>query len=107
MYNYKCIGGKGLGECGETFKTLKAARTHDNQHNHTVIDFRGTSIRNYPTSENDTMRENESIKVRIDDRTWRPSNDETAEYDAVHTIAGAILAGAEQITFEKEVENDA
>lgn len=53
------------------------------------------------------MRETESITVRIDNRTWRPNNQETAEYDAIHAIAGAILAGAECIEYEKTKENDA
>lgn len=53
------------------------------------------------------MRENESITIRIDNRTWRPKEQETAEYDAIHAIAGAILAGAESIRYEKEVDNDA
>jgi hypothetical protein len=38
------------------------------------------------------------ITVKINDEVWTPENDNTAKYDAIHAAAGAILAGAEQVT---------
>lgn len=37
------------------------------------------------------------IYVRIDGEKWVPNNDETAEYDAIHAVAGAVLAGATEV----------
>lgn len=52
------------------------------------------------------MNENDSITVNIDGQEWTPSNHETAEYDAIHAIAGAILAGAEHVSYGKVTESD-
>lgn len=35
--------------------------------------------------------------VLIDGEKWEPSNDETAQYDAIHAAAGAVLAGATEV----------
>jgi len=39
----------------------------------------------------------DDIRVRIDGETWRPTNGGTAEYDAIHAAAGAVLAGADEV----------
>ncbi|WP_323192442.1 hypothetical protein [Halostella sp. PRR32] len=38
-----------------------------------------------------------AVRVRVDGEEWECSNDETAEYDAIHTAAGAVLAGATEV----------
>lgn len=52
----------------------------------------------------------DDVYVRIDGETWRPTNDETAKYDAIHTAAGAVLAGATEVqiinTGDDEVGDD-
>lgn len=37
----------------------------------------------------------------IDGEPWEPANSDTAEYDAIHCIAGAVLAGAERIEYRR------
>ncbi|MEE6210886.1 hypothetical protein U3A55_12075 [Salarchaeum sp. III] len=37
------------------------------------------------------------VRVRIDGREWTPENEDTAEYDAIHCAAGAVLAGATEV----------
>jgi len=37
------------------------------------------------------------IVVKIDGEVWEPANDDTAEYDAIHAAAGAVLAGANSV----------
>lgn len=39
--------------------------------------------------------------VLIDGETWEPSNSETVQYDAIHCIAGAILAGADTVEYKR------
>jgi len=38
-----------------------------------------------------------TVRVRVDGAEWECSNDETAEYDAIHAVAGAVLAGATEV----------
>lgn len=44
------------------------------------------------------------IHVRIDGEVWKPNNDETAEYDAIHAAAGAVLAGATEVQVIRQVD---
>ena len=46
---------------------------------------------------------NEPIHVRIDGEVWKPENEDTAEYDAIHTVAGAVLAGATEVQVIRQV----
>lgn len=46
----------------------------------------------------------ENIRVRIDGTVWHPESDETAEYDAIHAVAGAVLAGADEVIVERRKE---
>jgi len=39
----------------------------------------------------------EPIHVRIDGEVWKPNNEDSAEYDAIHAAAGAVLAGATEV----------
>lgn len=39
--------------------------------------------------------------VIIDGEVWKPSSIETAQYDAIHCIAGAILAGADTVEYKR------
>jgi len=41
--------------------------------------------------------DDDSLTVTIDGKEWTPANDDTAEYDAIHAVAGAVLAGAENV----------
>lgn len=47
----------------------------------------------------------ENYVVEIDGQTWRPSNRDTAQYDAIHAAAGAVLAGADNVEIRK-IEQD-
>jgi hypothetical protein len=49
----------------------------------------------------------EPIHVRIDGELWEPANDETAEYDAIHAAAGAVLAGATEVQVIRQVDRRA
>jgi hypothetical protein len=40
------------------------------------------------------------LKVDIDGDEWRTVSD-YSEYDAVHVVAGVLLAGAESVTVER------
>lgn len=46
----------------------------------------------------------EPIHVQIDGEVWEPGNGETAEYDAIHAAAGAVLAGAEEVQIIRQVD---
>lgn len=50
---------------------------------------------------------NEPIHVRVDGELWEPTNDKTAEYDAIHAVAGAVLAGATEVQVIRQVDRRA
>lgn len=52
------------------------------------------------------MPEEPQYKITIDDdRSWT-TNSEFAEYDATHTVIGALLAGADAVSVERVREDD-
>jgi len=44
-------------------------------------------------------------EVTIDGKTWY-SVSPHSEYDAIHCVAGAILAGADEVTIERKESDD-
>ena len=44
--------------------------------------------------------EREHIEVRIDGRPWHVSY--SGEYDAIHAVAGALIAGADEVVVERK-----
>lgn len=47
------------------------------------------------------MSEEPQFEVTVDgDRSWE-TNSEFAEYDATHTVIGALLAGADSVEIER------
>lgn len=47
-----------------------------------------------------TDSDSPSYKVRVDGMYWEV-NSEFAEYDATHTVAGALLGGADSVEIER------
>lgn len=47
MVRYTCVSGPDI-DCSTVFLTLDAARSHDNNDGHSVIDVFGTPIKEYP-----------------------------------------------------------
>jgi len=57
------------------------------------MDARCSTTPMYDTNDTD----DDSLTVTIDGKEWTPANDDTTEYDAIHAVAGAVLAGAENV----------